>query len=60
VNERQRIDAVLESISRFSTVHIDKRPWWIRLLASIKLDIKFNKTLKNPIKIVMLKGKVDF
>jgi hypothetical protein len=60
MNERDRLDAIFNSGTRISANHIDKRPWWVRLLASLKLDLKLGGSLKKPIKSVMLKGKVEF
>jgi hypothetical protein len=60
VNEQQRIDAVFEYNESHRQVHTDKRPFWIRLLASIKLDVKLGKTLKKPIEAIIIKGKAEF
>jgi hypothetical protein len=60
MNERDRLDAIFNASTRIPAVRIDKRPWWIRLLASLKLDLKIGGSLKRPVKSVMLKGKVEF
>ena len=60
MTERDRLDAILNASTRIPAVHIDKRPWWIRLLASLKFDLNLGGSLKKPIKSIMLKGKVDF
>jgi hypothetical protein len=60
MTEKDRLDAIFNTRPHPVHDHLDKRPWWIRLLASIKLDIKLGGSLKKPIKSIMLKGKVDF
>jgi hypothetical protein len=38
----------------------DKRPWWKRLLTSIRPDVRFSPSAKRPVKYVGIKGKVEF
>jgi hypothetical protein len=60
VNKQQRIDAVIKYNEHRRQIYLDKRPLWLRLLASIKLDFKLGKTLRKPIKTIIVKGKVEF
>jgi hypothetical protein len=38
----------------------DKRPFWLRLLKSIKIVFKPSISLRRPIQQVIIRGKVDF
>lgn len=38
----------------------DQRIWWKRLLSSLMVSITPGKTLKQPIKEVIIKGGFDF
>jgi hypothetical protein len=38
----------------------DTRPWWKRLLCSIRPEIKIAPDRKRPIRYVGVKGKLDF
>lgn len=60
MTEQDRFDAIFIRHTGIAASVVDKRPWWIRLLASLKLDLKLGGSLKKPIKSIMLKGKVEF
>jgi hypothetical protein len=38
----------------------DGRPWWVRLLASLRPSIKFSPSTKRPIKFIGIKGRVEW
>lgn len=38
----------------------DSRPFWLRLLASLRLKIKPGKSLRRPVSEVTLQGKAEF
>jgi len=38
----------------------DRRSFWHRLLASLRIDIKPGKSVDNPVAYVGIKGKADF
>jgi hypothetical protein len=38
----------------------DRRPLWKRFLASLKLDLKLQPKLKQPIKHLIIKGSLEF
>lgn len=38
----------------------DSRPFWKRLLASLRIDIKPGKSLGKPVAYVGIKGNADF
>jgi hypothetical protein len=60
MTEKDRFDAIFDNTKSLPSDRIDKRPWWVRLLASIKFDLKLGNSIKKPIKSVMIKGKIDF
>lgn len=37
-----------------------KRPWWKRLLASLRLTIRPGKNLKRPVSLIGINGHVEF
>ena len=38
----------------------DRRSFWHRLLASLRIDIKAGKSVDNPVAYVGIKGNADF
>ncbi len=38
----------------------DRRSFWHRLLASLRIDIKPGKSVDNPVAYVGIKGNADF
>ena len=37
-----------------------KRPWWQRLLASLRISLKPGKSWRRPVSSVWLKGGIEF
>ena len=42
------------------TTPVDKRPFWKRLLASMRIHIKPGKCIDKPVSYVEIKAKADF
>lgn len=59
MTEQQAIRAVLERANKARVVE-DARPWWKRLLASLRVVVKAGKSLKQPIREVSVRGRVEF
>ena len=38
----------------------DARPWWVRLLASIRVRLNPGKTFKRPIESAQITGGIEF
>ena len=39
---------------------LDSRPWWVRLLSSLRISIKPGKSFKRPVSYVGVTGRVEF
>lgn len=59
MTEQQAIQMVLERANKPRTIE-DSRPWWKRLLSSLRVVVKAGKSLKQPIREVSLRGRVEF
>jgi len=59
MTEPQAIRMVLEQANKPRAV-VDSRPWWRRLLGSLRPVIVPGKRLKTPIKYVGISGGVKF
>lgn len=43
-----------------ATPEVDRRPFWRRLLGSLRLKIKPGKSLRRPVNEVWIEGGTDF
>lgn len=59
MTEQQAIQAAIEQANR-PRVAEDARPWWKRLVSSLRLVVKPGKNFKQPIKSVEVRGGVEF
>jgi hypothetical protein len=54
-------EAQIKAIFEAKTVRPDDdRPFWKRLLASMRIDIKPSKSVDKPVAYVGIKAKADF
>lgn len=60
MNDEDRLHAIFDNRKSLSSTGVDRRHFLLRLLSSLKLDVKFGRSFKNPIKSVMVTGKVEF
>ena len=49
-----------EAIFKAKKQQSDRRSFWHRLLASLRIDIKPGKSVDNPVAYVGIKGNADF
>lgn len=59
MTEQQAIRAALESMNKPRTV-ADMRPWWKRLVGSLRLVVTPGKVFKRPLKSVEVRGGIEF
>jgi hypothetical protein len=57
--ERKLDEMMLEHVFGRPRPARDNRPWWVRLLSSLRLGVKKGSAQK-PYTMLELKGKVDF
>jgi hypothetical protein len=54
-------EAQIKAIFEAKTISpADGRPFWKRLLASLRIDIKPSKSVEKPVAYVGIKAKADF
>ena len=54
-------EAQIKAIFEAKTIRPDDdRPFWKRLLASLRIDIKPGKSMDKPVAYVGIKGKAEF
>ena len=54
-------EAQIKAIFEAKTIRPDDdRPFWKRLLASLRIDIKPSKSADKPVAYVGIKGKAEF
>lgn len=59
MTEQQAIQMVLKSANKTRAVE-DARPWWKRLVSSLRLVVKPGKTFKKPVKEIGVTGGIEF
>lgn len=59
MTEQQAIRAALESMNKPRTV-ADMRPWWKRLVGSLRLVVKPGKSFRKPVKEIGVSGGIEF
>jgi len=59
MTEEQAIRMVLENANKPRFIE-DSRPWWQRLIYSIRFFVKPGKTLKKTIKEIGISGGIKF
>lgn len=59
MTEQQAIRAVIEQSNKPRVVE-DARPWWARLISSLRLVVRPGKDFKRPIKSVEVRGGIEF
>ncbi len=53
-------ESQIKGIFETKTVRPDGRPFWKRLLASLRIQLKPGKTADKPVAYVGIKAKADF
>ena len=60
-NDRRSQTAATTSLkSQTHPSSLDRSPWWLRLLRSLRISIKPGKSWKRPVGYIGVTGKVDF
>lgn len=59
MTEQQAIQMVLKSANKTRAVE-DARPWWKRLVSSLRLVVKPGKSFKKPVKEIGVTGGIEF
>ena len=60
MNERDLMEAAIRGIEEPPVPAQDNRPFWQRLLSSLRISVKTGKDLKHPIQEVTIKGGAEF
>lgn len=59
MTEKQAVCMVLEQANK-PRVIVDARPWWRRLVGSLRVVVKPGRTFKRPVKEIGVSGGIEF
>jgi hypothetical protein len=60
MTEQEAIRRVVAAMDGPHPAPQDNRPWWKRLLSSIRPSVKFSPSVRMPVRYIGVKGGMEF